>query len=326
MTNKKLLITGANGFVGSHLVDDALDNGFEVFAAVRKSSDLTFIQKEKVRLVFPDYGNVNGLISLLNEHGITHIAHVAGLTKGKNLTAYNNANAGITKALAEAATQLSQPILKFVFVSSLAVMGPSKDGQPLTEGQSCQPITFYGKSKLLAEQYLQQFPSLPLTILRPTAVYGPREKDMLILIKMVNRGWEFYLGKAAQQLSFIYVKDLTRAILAALEPGHQGQIYHLSDGVDYDRYAFASLAKQVLKRKTARLHLPVGIVRSVVGGLEQLRPGKMSAVNKDKLQELTGSWPCSIEKAKNEWGYQPAYPLEKGISATIQWNIEHRCL
>lgn len=326
MTNKKLLITGANGFVGSHLVEDALDNGFDVFAAVRKSSDLTFLDKEKVQLVYPDYGNVNALVTLLDKHGITHIAHVAGLTKGKNLTAYNNANAEITKVLAAAATKLRVPLQKFVFVSSLAVVGPANDGQPLTESTSCQPITFYGKSKLLAEQYLQAFTSLPVTILRPTAVYGPREKDMLILIKMVSRGFEFYLGRAAQRLSFIYVKDLTGAIITGLSPGHLGQIYHLSDGVNYDRYAFAAVAKQVLKTKTARLHLPVGVVRSVVSGLEKLRPGKMSIINRDKLQELTGNWPCSIEKAKNEWGYQPAYPLEKGIQATVQWNKKQKWL
>ncbi|HTN38527.1 MAG TPA: NAD-dependent epimerase/dehydratase family protein [Arachidicoccus sp.] len=321
---KRLLITGANGFVGSHLVEASLDNGFEVYAAVRKNSDLTYLKQDSVTLVYPDYSSPARLTALLDTHGITHIAHVAGMTKGKSLEDYNQANATITVVLAQAALAARRPIEKFVFVSSLAVMGPAQPGKPLSEGLTPQPLTFYGKSKWLAEQYLQKYPQLPLVTLRPTAVYGPRERDMLMVIKMVRKGWELYLGRTPQQLSFIYVTDLCQAILAALDSPQSGQTYLLSDGGDYGRYEFARLSKQVLHKKTIRLHLPVPIVAGVLGIIEKIRPGKLSIINKDKLQELTGSWSCNIDKAKKELGFTPRFPLEKGIGATIRWNIAEK--
>ena len=320
MINKRLLITGANGFVGSHLAEMALDNGFEVFAAVRKTSDLQFLDGLKLNLVYPDYRNVNSVTALLDQHGITHIAHVAGMTKGRTMQDYIEANATVTVSLAQAALAAKTPIQKFVFVSSMAVMGPTQADQLLTEDTSPAPVTLYGKSKWQAEQYLEQYPELPLITLRPTAVYGPREKDMLIVINMVRKGWEFYLGKAAQKLSFIYVKDLCQAILTALESPVTKQTYLLSDGVNYNRYDFASQVKKDLGRKTIRMHIPVGLVSGVLGILDRLMPSRTSILNKDKLKELTGSWACSIDKAANELGFRPQYPLEKGTGETIAWN------
>jgi len=320
MTDKKLLITGANGFVGSHLAEMALDNGFEVYAAVRKSSDVTNLEGLNIHLVYPDYRNVNSVAALLDQYGITHIAHVAGLTKGKTAEDYTNANATVTVTLARAALAAKRPVEKFVFVSSMAVMGPTTSGKALCEQDTPRPVTLYGKSKLQAEQYLEQYPELPLITLRPTAVYGPRDKDMKIIIDMVRKGWELYLGRKAQQLSFIYVKDLCRAVLLALESKANRQTFILSDGVNYGRYDFAGQVKKDLNRRTLRLHVPVGLVSGVLGILEKLMPSRTSILNKDKLKELTGSWACNIQKANAVLGYQPQYPLEKGIGETIAWN------
>lgn len=320
MIYKRLLITGANGFVGSHLAEMALDNGFEVFAAVRKTSDLQFLEGLNLTLVYPDYRNVNSVTALLDQHGITHIAHVAGMTKGKTAQDYTEANATVTVSLARAALAAKTLIQKFVFVSSMAVMGPVGPGQQLTEQTVPGPVTLYGKSKWLAEQYLEQYPELPLVTLRPTAVYGPREKDMLIVMNMVRKGWELYLGKTAQTLSFIYVKDLCRAILLALDSTVSRQTYLLSDGINYDRYDFANQVKKDLNRKTVRLHIPVGIVSGVLGLMEKLLPSRTSILNRDKLKELTGSWACSIDKAAAELRFVPQYLLEQGIGETIAWN------
>jgi nucleoside-diphosphate-sugar epimerase len=320
MTDKKLLITGANGFVGSHLAEMALDNGFEVYAAVRKTSDLTNLEGLNIQLVYPDYRNVNSVTALLDQYGITHIAHVAGLTKAKSAEDYTNANATVTVTLARASLAAKRPVEKFVFVSSMAVMGPTTSGKSLSEEAAPQPVTLYGKSKWQAEQYLQQYPELPLITLRPTAVYGPRDKDMQIIINMVRKGWELYLGRAAQQLSFIYVKDLCRAVLLALDSQVTRRTFILSDGENYNRYDFAQQVKKDLNRRTLRLHIPVSIVSGALGILEKIMPSRTSILNKDKLKELIGSWACSIQKAKTELGYQPQYPLEKGIGETIAWN------
>lgn len=320
MINKKLLITGANGFVGSHLAEMALDNGFEVFAAVRKTSDLQFLDGLKVTLVYPDYRNVNSITALLDQQGITHIAHVAGMTKGRTAQDYTEANATVTVSLAQAALAVKNPIQKFVFVSSMAVMGPRGADLQLTEETLPEPVTLYGKSKWLAEQYLEQYPALPLITLRPTVVYGPREKDMLIVINMVRKGWELYLGSAPQKLSFIYVKDLCQAILLALNSPVNRRAYLLSDGMNYDRYDFANQVKKDLGRKTVRMHIPVGLVSGFLSILEKLMPSRTSILNKDKLKELTGSWACRIDKATNELGFKPQYRLDKGTGETIAWN------
>lgn len=320
MIEKKLLITGANGFVGSHLAEMALGNGFEVFAAVRKTSDLQYLENLKVTLVYPDYRNVNSVTALLDQHGITHIAHVAGMTKGRTAQDYTEANATVTVSLARAALAAKISIQKFVFVSSMAVMGPRNAELQMTEDTPPEPVTLYGKSKWLAEQYLEQYPELPLITLRPTAVYGPRDKDMVIVINMVRKGWEFYLGKNPQKLSFIYVKDLCQAILLALNSMERRKTYLLSDGINYDRYDFAAQVKRNLARKTVRLHIPVGLVAGFLGVLEKLMPSRTSILNKDKLKELTGSWACSIEKATHELGFTPQYHLDKGTGETIAWN------
>ena len=320
MIDKKLLITGANGFVGAHLAKLALDNGYKVFAAVRKTSDLSALDGLPVTLVYPDYRNINSVTALLDDQGITHIAHVAGLTKGKSLEDYMEANATVTVSLARAALDCRQPIDKFVFVSSMAVMGPAQTGKELCEMDQPRPVTLYGKSKWQAEQYLAEYPDLPLITLRPTAVYGPRDKDMKLVIDMVAKGWELYLGKGPQQLSFIYVEDLCRAVLLALASSADQQTYILSDGINYDRYAFADQAKRVLNRKTLRLHLPVGMISFALGVLEKLWPSRTSILNRDKLKELTGNWACSIQKARKDLGFVPKYPLSTGMERTIAWN------
>ena len=320
MTDKKLLITGANGFVGSHLARLALDNGYKVFAAVRKTSDLSTLEGLPVNLVYPDYRNINSVTALLNQEGITHIAHLAGLTKGRTLDDYMEANATVTVSLARASLECQSPVEKFVFVSSMAAMGPAEPGQALSEQDAPQPVTLYGKSKWQAEQYLADYAGLPLITLRPTAVYGPRDKDMKMVIDMVAKGWELYLGRKPQELTFIYVKDLCQAVLLALASKERHETYILSDGINYSRYEFANQAKRILNRKTLKLHLPVGVISFALGVLEKLWPSRTSILNRDKLKELTGNWACSIQKAEKELGFRPQYPLSTGMEQTIAWN------
>lgn len=323
---KRLLITGANGFVGSHLTEAALKSGYEVFAAVRKNSDLSFLQNTKAALVYPDYSSRERLTEFLAENRITHIAHVAGATKAKTENDYYKINAQISVSLANAALQANKDLKKFVFVSSLAVMGPASDNEIITEESVQHPITFYGISKQKAEEELNAVPALPLITLRPTAVYGPREKDLLLIIKMVKKSWELYIGKAAQQLSFIHVNDLCDAILLALESDKTHEAYLLSDGKNYDRYQFAGIVKNILHKKTLRLHIPAGLVRAGVIGMEKMFPRRNSILNKNKLQELTSGWPVSIEKAEKDLGFAPKYDLQKGLQQTIGWLQQEKWL
>jgi len=323
MSKGRLLITGANGFVGSHLVRIALQNNYEIIAAVRKSSNLDLLKDLKVTYIYPDYFNQKNLVDLLKENGVTHIAHVAGSTRAKSQDAYNKANVEISVNLANAALQANPDLKKFVFISSLAATGASVNGEMITEETAPNPLTFYGKSKRLAEQELTKIPSLPLIALRPTAVYGEGDKDFLMMIRMIKKGWEAYIGKASQTLSFIYADDLCNAVIQSLESEKSGEAYILSDGNNYTRYAFADIVKKILHKKTLKMQVPLKLVATIAELLEKTN-AKTSILNKDKLQELTANWQCSIAKAKQDLGYSPQYNLETGLQKTIAWLLNHK--
>lgn len=234
--SKRVLITGATGFVGYHLIEKSLKAGLEVYAAVRKSSSKGHLSEFDIKYIDLDYSSVDTLRTQLEEHQFSHIIHAAGITKAKTKAEYNKINAEYTECLAVAAITASIRLEKFVFVSSLAALGPLSDlNQEIKEDTPGRPVTNYGASKLLAEKYLNEIPGLPLITIRPTAVYGPREKDIFILFKSISRGLEPHIGNFKQQLSFIYVKDLADVIVNSLFIKINGTQYNVSDGNVYDR-------------------------------------------------------------------------------------------
>ena len=321
----RVLITGASGFIGYHLIEAAQKAGLEVHAAVRPSSSVSHLEKFNPVFVYPDYRSKEALIKLLAEGQYQYIVHSAGATKAKNSQAYNLINAEYTRLLAEAALEAPIPLQRFVFMSSLAALGPLAylEEQPITEHTLPLPITSYGKSKLLAEKYMEEMKALPLTIIRPTAVYGPREKDLFILFKTLNKGIDAYIGKDPQRLSFVYVKDLTEVTIAALIQNRgENRIYNISDGYAYDRYALADSFREITGTNLFRVHLPVGVLKFAAALMEigtsfsKIAP----VVNREKVKELTApNWFCSIDAAQRDLRYQPQYDLKKGLAETWQW-------
>ena len=325
---KKLLITGASGFLGYHLIEAALLQDYEVFAGVRKSSHTTHLDKNRVTVVSLDLSDTNSIKNLLEQHGINYIIHAAALTRAKTEPDYNFSNALLTRNLALAAA-VQPGIQKFVFISSLAALGPSADGEPVHEDALPRPLTWYGKSKLLAENYLREINQLPFIVLRPTAVYGPREKDLLLVVKSVNRGMEMYIGKDEQKLSFVYVKDLADVTIAALESKIIGEFYNISDGRIYDRYAFANAVKKSTGKKSIRLQVPHGIIKTLAAGMDSLyrRSSKTPVLNLDKVKELTAKdWSVNIEKCRRDLGFEPRYDLDQGMAETIEWYKSNKWL
>ncbi len=321
--SEKVLITGASGFVGYHLIEAALKAGFEVYAAVRKSSDVSHLKEFNLHYVDLDYGSVDALKAHLEAGEYQYIIHAAGITKAKDLAAYNKVNADYSRNLAIAASKANIDLKKFVFVSSLAALGPLLDlSGEIRDDTAGSPVTSYGASKLLAEEYLKNIPDLPLIIVRPTAVYGPREKDIFILFKSISRGLEPHIGNFKQQLSFIYVKDLARVIIQALLSNVTGKQYNVSDGRIYDRYVLASLTKKAMNKKTLKFHLPIGIVAAMAAFMELIYKNSTATptLNKEKMAELTAiNWACNIEQAKQDLGYDPQFDLEKGLLETVSW-------
>ena len=328
---ERVLITGASGFVGHHLVEAAVQAGMEVYAAVRPSSDVTHLQPFEIRYTSLNFSNPQALVKELEEKQYHYIIHAAGITKAKTEEEYNRINAGYTQILAEASVKAAIPLKKFVFISSLAALGPVPytDATPIHEKSKAQPVTAYGKSKLLAELYLAEMKDLPLVVLRPTAVYGPREKDIFIVLKTLNMGLEPYIGNKPQWLSFVYVKDLAKAVLQALDPGIQHVTFNVSDGNSYDRYALATITKRILGKKSFRVHLPMGVVSVMARVMEAAytSSGKTPALNQEKLNELAAeNWNCSIERIRQDLGFVPEYDLEKGLTHTLKWYKENNWL
>jgi|SRR5450432_1000423 nucleoside-diphosphate-sugar epimerase len=326
---QKLLITGASGFLGYHLIQAALLQEYEVFGGVRKSSDTKHLHNSGVRLVEIDLADTDSTKKMLEQNGITHIIHAAALTKAKTESAYNFSNAQLTRNLAIAASQADTGIEKFIFISSLAALGPSVNGEPVTEDNVPQPVTWYGKSKLLAEKYLCEITKLPFIGFRPTAVYGPREKDLLLLIKTVSKGFEIYIGNTEQKLSFVYVKDLAALAINSLTSKIIGEFYNISDGEVYNRYAFAEAVKKITGKKTMKLQLPLAFLKAIAASTDVLysRSKNVPVLNKDKINEITAAnWSCSIAKSQKELGFKPSYNLEKGIAESIQWYKQNNWL
>ncbi len=323
MSKKKVLITGASGFVGYHLIVTALENQLDVYAAVRPNSNIEHLKELNINYVNLNFEAVDELKAELEDKKYEYIVHAAGITKAKTLQEYNLVNADFSRNLALAASLANYKLEKFVFVSSLAALGPISDFDAcINDNSPAKPVTRYGMSKQLAEEYLNKIENLPMVTLRPTAVYGPREKDIFILFKTINQGLEPYIGRFKQQLSFIYVKDLADVIIKALKSDIVNRTYNISDGFVYDRYALAEGLKKSLQKKTFKLHIPLGIIKVLASFLDTFyaKSSTTPTLNKEKINELTApSWACDIKRLKEDLQFEPQYNLEKGLSESVAW-------
>jgi nucleoside-diphosphate-sugar epimerase len=325
---EKILITGASGFLGYHLIKAALQRGLDVYAGVRKTSDVKHLEDLPVTFTYLDFSDATDLEREMIDKKYSYIIHAAGTTKARTVVDYNAVNADYTISLARSVYNSGIPVKKFVFISSLAAIGPlSNLSDLITEATVPHPVTNYGRSKLLSENRLKDIP-LPVVILRPTAIYGPREKDLFILFKTIKRGIEPYIGRMDQRLSFIYASDVANAAINALE-SHTSGVYNLSDGNTYDRYDFANDIKLLMKKKTFKFHVPYWSVKLLAETSEVVENlfNKTPTLNRDKLNELTGeNWVCNIEKAKRDLNFQPEYDLEEGVRETLNWYEKYKWL
>jgi len=325
----KILITGASGFIGSFIVEEALKRGFETWAAVRKSSSREWLKDERIHFIELNLSSKAQLTEQLRDKDFDYVVHAAGVTKCLNKADFHRINTEGTKNLAEALLEVKMPLKRFVFVSSLSIFGAIKEQEPyeeIRESDTPQPNTEYGRSKLEAEQFLATT-TLPYIILRPTGVYGPREKDYFIMAKSIKGHSDFAVGYKRQDITFIYVKDVVQAVFLALDKGENGRQYFLSDGEVYQSTTFSDLIHEELGRPWwIRITAPVWVLRIVTFFGEYIgrMTGKVTALNNDKYNILKQrNWRCDIQPAIDELGYQPTVKLEQGVKETIQWYKEH---
>ncbi|MCL7989187.1 NAD(P)-dependent oxidoreductase [Sphingobacterium sp. lm-10] len=332
MSQPKLLITGASGFVGCHLVHAAKEAGFSIHATIRHSSKIEDISHLVDTFVEVDFSDVEKLTHWLAEESYMYIIHAAALTKAKRESDMVLVNVDYTINLLKAAFSIPKPPLRVHILSSLAAVGPlSYDNGWIDESSAYQPVTVYGRSKMRMEQLVkEQFSDKPIRIFRPTAVYGPKDKDIFILLRTLDKGIDAYIGRNPQTLSFIFVKDLANLLIQSLKtPLTKLDFYHVSDGNVYDRYQLANIFKKITQKRMWRVHVPYAVVKQVARVSEWLYKSspKTPVLYTERLNEITaGSWACSIEKAEKELHFEPRYNLEAGLTESLLWYKKHHWL
>lgn len=338
----KILVTGASGFIGSFIVEEGIRRGYSVWAAVRPSSSRRYLKDKAIQIVELDLERPEVLrvqLAACKAHfgGWDVVVHAAGATKCVHREDFFRTNTQGTRHLVEGLIQAGMVPHRFVFISSLSVYGAIREEPvrhstadnpwvyaPILESDTPQPNTAYGQSKLEAERYLQGLDGFPYVILRPTGVYGPREKDYYMMAKSIRQHSDFSVGYRPQEITFVYVKDLVQAVyLAAEKDAACRRSYFISDGEIYHSETFSDLIAAELGHPfVLRVKAPLWLLRLVcaVSGTVSAWQGRTATLNRDKYHILRQrNWQCDIEPARRELGYRPQYPLEKGVRETIGW-------
>lgn len=326
-----ILITGASGFIGSFIVEEALRQGFETWAAVRKSSSRKYLQDSRIHFIELDLSSEDTVRSQLSGHTFDYVVHAAGATKCLHHDDFLKVNHQGTVNLVNAILKLQMPMRRFVYLSSLSVYGAIHEQRPyqeIEENDTPRPNTAYGKSKLMTERFLDTIGSdFNYIILRPTGVYGPREKDYFLMAKSIKKHLDFSVGYRQQDITFVYVRDVVQAIFLCLDRGMSGRKYFLTDGNIYQSCDFSDLIHEELGSSWwIRIKAPLWVLRFVtlIGESIGRLKGQSSALNNDKYNILRQrNWRCNIEPTCDELGYHPDYSLRDGVKETIAWYKEN---
>jgi nucleoside-diphosphate-sugar epimerase len=333
----KILITGAAGFIGSFLVEEAINQGFETYAGIRTTSNKQYLKDERIKFVDLQYSDKKLLTEQLRElknsiGKFDFIIHGMGVTKCNNKNDFEKINYGYTKNFVEALLESDSVPDKFVYISSLSAWGPGdyKTGKPILLSDIPKPDTLYGNSKLKAERFIASVPGFPYIFLRPTGVYGPREKDYFVFNKTVSNGIEPAMGFQTQYLTFIYVRDLVKLAFLACKSKIVQKGYFVSDGKEYTDKEYSTIVKKYLGRKhTLKICVPLFLVKFISYFLDTVYGwfGKTPTLNKDKYKILrVMNWKCEIKPTEEDFNFTADYDLDRGTEEAIKWYKQEKWL
>ncbi|MGO9377829.1 MAG: NAD-dependent epimerase/dehydratase family protein [Dissulfurispiraceae bacterium] len=318
----RALVTGATGFIGGHLVEALIRENFDVTCLTRGTSNLRYLEGLNVTFL---QGDCTDPATMSGVESFDYVFHLAGLTKAPSDEEALRVNEKGTENIVKAVMRQTDCLKRFVYVSSLAAAGPCCQGKPLIEDCDPQPVSVYGKTKLGGEKIVQeQKGKMPFTIIRPPAVYGPRDKDLLVIFKMVKLGLIPYWGKS--YYSFLYVDDLVNGIiLSALKEEGDGEIFFMSDGEIYSSDDLIAAISQALQCSPIKLGIPK-FVMPLFGALAEKMPG-CSIINPDKIREIRHPyWTCDSTKAREKLGFSPKVKIKEGAKWTADWYRIHSWL
>ena len=300
-----------------------LRNNYQVHCLVRETSSLQYLPRDQVELVYGDLEDSASLEKAVA--GVDYIFHLAGRVKGAERRDFFRTNREGTARLLRAAGKKRKSPCSFIYLSSQAAAGPSPDGHPLRESDPARPVSYYGESKLAAEEeVLKSADRFRAVIIRPAVVYGPREKEIFQVIHLIKKGFRFRLGCGDTWLSLVHVSDLVQAILkGAARAEREVQTYFISDGAIYSWSRFIQVAARIMGRKSLAVTIPWRPAYLLFQVLSSLAPSSEAAIYLDKLREMKYKyWVCSPEKAKTELEFIPQLDLLQGMRQTINWYRE----
>ncbi|MCH8010403.1 MAG: NAD(P)-dependent oxidoreductase [Candidatus Marinimicrobia bacterium] len=319
----KVLVTGANGFIGSHLVDRLLEKNYEVTALVRETSRLGWLKNKPIRMITGDIRFPDTLPDVVKDQDA--IFHVAGVINGKNYSDYADTNHTGTENLMNAILKHNPSIQKVIYLSSLSTGGPTTPDHPLTEADPSNPLTAYGKTKYAGERVvLDLHDRLNVIAIRPPVVYGARDLGILGFFQLVSKHVRINLGFRDRYVTMIYVSDLVDALILPIETEiKSGEFYYVSDGTPNRTWlGLQQIIAKALGIWTLKLKVPLTplfLYASVMHGY-QLLTGIKTRINLTRYRLLTQhAWTCDCTKIMNELGYKPKITLEKGIFDTVEW-------
>ena len=333
---KKVLITGASGFVGSFLVQEALSQGFEVYAGIQTTSKKDFLQDSRINFIELGLSRKELIVEKLTYYEkkigrFDFVIHNAGLTKSHKKDDFDRVNFQYTKNIIEALIEANCIPDKFVYISSLAAYGPGDEQtmEPINDTSIPNPVSFYGKSKLKSEQFIHGLKGFPYLIFRPTGVYGPREKDYFLIYKSIKNHLETYIGSSKQKITFVYVKDLAHLIIKSLKSNISKKSYFVTDGNSYTGEEFSEILKKHLNVKTISIVFPKTLVKYIAFSLEKLFAlfGKTPTLNTEKFKEISAeNWLCDADQVYADLETKPSYNLYAGLKETILWYKQEKLL
>lgn len=323
---RKVLLTGANGFVGSHICETLQSAGFDVRALVRQTSDLTNIKHLNLELVYGDLNDPDSLPAAIE--GADVIINNAGVTKALHSDIFDRVNAVGTENILKATERSNGDIERFIQISSTAASGPAPSKVPINENHPPRPLTAYGKSKLAGEKAVLAFrDKFPVTVLRPSAIYGPRDKEMLSFFKAVSFRLKPTFGTGECYINFTYVKDLAQAVARALTvDSPSGGVYFVAEKRSYSYSEAGDIISEALGIKALDLHVPATVLR-FAGKISEAAArwrNKASIFSADKALEISQKyWLVDTSRIEKELGFVSPTSFRDGVVETVDWYRRH---